>query len=290
MYVHAYQSYVWNCIVSERIKSFGRAPIAGDLVYEDEDPQIATLEEKEEVEEDAVVQLAESGEGDDKVSEAVAAADVDASEKTTKERKSGKRFAPRKVKVLTEEDLPRYSMFDIVMPLPGTDVAYPGGELGEKYREFLRVDGLDPDNFNHKQKDYALAGSYRKIIHHPKALSWTTMRYTDPNVPLAQSDEDAILGLDKPMVDEDGKFLALQIKLTLGTSAYATMALREITKTETSSYHQTNLTLASEDQVYRDTVKLGAEATSETPGPVPPQGDVVMEDVKVGEELPVEGA
>ncbi|KAG8681506.1 hypothetical protein FRC08_015583 [Ceratobasidium sp. 394] len=116
------------------------------------------------------------------------------------------------------------------------------------------------------------------------------MRYTDPNVPLAQSDEDAILGLDKPMVDEDGKFLALQIKLTLGTSAYATMALREITKTETSSYHQTNLTLASEDQVYRDTVKLGAEATSETPGPVPPQGDVVMEDVKVGEELPVEGA
>ncbi|KAG8677930.1 hypothetical protein FRC08_018207 [Ceratobasidium sp. 394] len=152
MYVHAYQSYVWNCIVSERIKSFGRAPIAGDLVYEDEDPQIATLEEKEEVEEDAVAQLAESGEGDDKVSEAVAAADVDASEKTTKEWKSGKRFAPRKVKVLTEEDLPRYSMFDIVMPLPGTDVAYPGGELGEKYREFLRVDGLDPDNFNHKQK------------------------------------------------------------------------------------------------------------------------------------------
>jgi tRNA pseudouridine13 synthase len=97
------------------------------------------------------------------------------------------------------------------------------------------------------------------------------MRYTDPNVPLAQSDEDAILGLDKPMIDTDGRFLALQIRLTLGTSAYATMALREITKTETSSFHQTNLTLASEDQAYRDTVKslpevVLAEPTLTTPG------------------------
>jgi tRNA pseudouridine13 synthase len=195
-------------------------------------------------------------------------------------------------------------MFDIVMPLPGTDVAYPGGELGEKYRKFLRMDGLDPENFNHKQKwalscptimyansqsrrDYALAGSYRKIIHHPGALSWTTMRYTDPNVPLAQSDEDAILGLDKPMIDENGKFLALQIKLTLGTSAYATMALREVTKTETSSYHQTNLTLASEDQAYRDTVKTGPEAApTETPSatelPEWLHDNVVMDDIKLG--------
>jgi len=38
------------------------------------------------------------------------------------------------------------------MPLPGTDVAYPGGTLGEKYRQFLRMDGLDPDNWVRKQR------------------------------------------------------------------------------------------------------------------------------------------
>lgn len=77
------------------------------------------------------------------------------------------------------------------------------------------------------------------------------MRYTDPDVPLAQSDEDKLLGFDPPAVVEDGKFVALQINMILGTAAYATMALREITKADTSSHFQTNLTLASEDQKFR---------------------------------------
>ena len=88
-------------------------------------------------------------------------------------------------------------------------------------------------------------------MHLPKELSWTTMRYTDPDVPLAQSDEDKLLGMPPPATVEDGKFLALQINLQLGTAAYATMALREVTKTETSSHYQTTLTQASEDQKYR---------------------------------------
>ena len=90
------------------------------------------------------------------------------------------------------------------------------------------------------------------------------MRYTDPDMPLAQSDEDKLLKMPPPQAMEDGKFLALQIHLQLGTAAYATMALREVTKTETSSHYQTTLTQASEDQKYRtgDGVE-GVEAESE---------------------------
>lgn len=38
------------------------------------------------------------------------------------------------------------------MPLPGRDVSFPGSNLGERYKEFLRADGLDPENFERKQK------------------------------------------------------------------------------------------------------------------------------------------
>lgn len=82
------------------------------------------------------------------------------------------------------------------------------------------------------------------------------MRYTDPDVALAQADEDKLLGFDPPMIVEDGKFLALQLNLQLGTAAYATMALREVTKTETSSHYQSSLTQASEDQKYKMAVDV----------------------------------
>ena len=94
-------------------------------------------------------------------------------------------------------------------------------------------------------------------------MSWSVLRYTDPDVALAQADEDRLLGFDPPSVVEDGKFVALQINLILGTAAYATMALRELTKTETSSHYQTELTQASEDQQFRGTVIQNADDPEE---------------------------
>ena len=67
-------------------------------------------------------------------------------------RKSRKPWQPPRVKTLTEEDVDKYSIFDVVMPLPGNDVAFPSGELGKKYREYLLRDGLNPDNFQRAQK------------------------------------------------------------------------------------------------------------------------------------------
>lgn len=106
------------------------------------------------------------------------------------------------------------------------------------------------------QRDYHLAGSYRKILALPTDLTWSRIPYTDPDVSLAQSDEDQILERDPPPTAEDNaetdnKFLALQIRLKIGTSSYATMALREVTKTETSAGFQSLLTAKSDDQKFR---------------------------------------
>lgn len=43
----------------------------------------------------------------------------------------------------------------------------------------------------------------------------------------------------------------------MGSSAYATMALREVTREETSGWHQMGLTMRSEDQGYKGSRGVG---------------------------------
>jgi tRNA(Glu) U13 pseudouridine synthase TruD len=76
--------------------------------------------------------------------------------------------ASSRVKTLTDHDVDNYTIFDVIMPLPGRDVAYPSGTLGEKYREYLRMDGLDPDNFTRKQRLVNLVPEWHcKLISFP---------------------------------------------------------------------------------------------------------------------------
>jgi len=242
MYIHAYQSYVWNAIVSERIRRFGyERPVPGDLVLEKKS-DVDDVDMENDVQELLKVEF-------DEVDEARKSDKADA----PRVHNTKHRYQAPKVVTLTEKDVANYTIFDIVMPLPGKDVAFPGSSLGELYREFLIKDGLDPDNFDRKQKEYILGGSYRKILHLPRELTWKMYQYTDPDLPLAQADEDILLEIKPATEEADGKFRALQISLTLGTAVYATMALREVLKTDTSSQHQSSLTQTAEDQRFKGT-------------------------------------
>ena len=67
------------------------------------------------------------------------------------------------VTVLTEDHLKsgKYTIQDVVLPLPGYDINYPENNMKDHYRGILADDGLDIDNMRRKVKDYSLSGAYR---------------------------------------------------------------------------------------------------------------------------------
>jgi tRNA pseudouridine13 synthase len=80
MYLHAYQSFVWNEAVSKRIELFGMTPCVGDLVQP---------------------------------------------VKSLKTRTGDKNADSETVFYITAENIDKFSIEDVVLPLPGHSVLYP---------------------------------------------------------------------------------------------------------------------------------------------------------------------
>lgn len=272
MYVHAYQSLVWNMAVSERWKRFGTTVIEGDLVLIDEHrEEKSNGDQAEDVDADgeAIVRPA----GHDR---AANAEDM---------------FSRARALTKEEAESGKYTIFDIVLPTPGFDILYPANNIAKFYQEFMaseRGGGLDPYDMRRQWKDVSLSGSYRKILAKPgKDISFEIRSYEGDDGQFVETDMDRLEkaksgrsqnrsskthdGADygprsaadanlqyEPHKDHDGekqedqvssvdneqggvhldwngnekdnKKIAVILKLQLGSSQYATIALRELMK------------------------------------------------------------
>ncbi|KAJ2314914.1 multisubstrate pseudouridine synthase 7 [Coemansia sp. Cherry 401B] len=211
MYVHAYQSYIWNAAVSERLRLFGTmGPVPGDLAIKDHGFSNTAH-----------------------TSEPPEAADSEQEDEGTS----------RETPVLvTTENVADFSIYDVVLPLPGWNVQYPEHQVKGVYNELMARDGLSPSELaEHPLKEYRLSGAYRRIVIRPRDFSFEWMRYSDDTLPLARSDSDAIENKHVPESIEFGDHLALKLKFDLPSSAYATMLLRELMRQETASGYQSQL-------------------------------------------------
>ncbi|KAF3309709.1 hypothetical protein TWF173_010689 [Orbilia oligospora] len=216
MFVHAYQSYVWNTIVSERLKKYGTTIRAGDLV---------------------VISAEEAA-----ASNPVA----DPHEEEFAQEANEEKFV--RARPVTEEEVAsgKFTIYDVVLPSPGWDVTYPQNDLRDLYADIMGQDGLDPFNMIRNQKELSMAGHYRRLLYKPERVEWEIKRYEDPNDQLVETDlmyvqrqrsggKGKALSTDEGLIHEavnnpTGSRIAVIVKLTLGTSQYATMALRELTK------------------------------------------------------------
>lgn len=169
MYIHAYQSFVWNKVVSRRIKEFGLKPIVGDLVYadptvlkDDEEysvfspcPSDKAEEDEEKTNETEKPEETEKPKEEEMQKEEVKS-DSEAEKKKGKRDRRGKKIEHMdsvaseeekplpEVKILTKKDLNKYKITDVVIPQPGWRVIYPAYAKAW-YDEYLEQDGLNTD-------------------------------------------------------------------------------------------------------------------------------------------------
>ncbi|KAK7183051.1 hypothetical protein DPSP01_006003 [Paraphaeosphaeria sporulosa] len=227
MYVHAYQSLVWNTVAGKRWSTYGSKVVEGDLVlvHEHKDKEAnAEVATKDSIDQDGEIVINPAGDdsalaADDQFERARAL--------TTEEAASG-----------------QYTIFDVVLPQPGFDVEYPRNEIGKFYEEFMgseRGGGLDPHNMRRPWREVSLSGGYRKFLARPlKPLEYSVHSYFRPEEQFVETDlqkvrkeegkEEVQNGEDVEMADEAANKIAVVLKMQLASSQYATMALRELMK------------------------------------------------------------
>jgi len=249
MYIHAYQSVVWNRMVSQRLSEFDPLKaVEGDLVLPGRDSWDGKAK-------DAVMDIDPESMATDENEEKAAATKVSEG-------------IPRPHVVTAEEaQSGKYSVDDVVMPLPGMDVIYPTNTIGALYLETLEADKVsEVISKGHQTREYSLAGAYRYMIARPHDLQFKLLRYTDPQEDLSYTDQDALNQVPLK-THEEGPLKALQIAFTLPSSTYATMLLREVMKTSTSASFHRNKEVANEAEA--SAVEEAPAAAEEVPAAEP---------------------
>nr|AIC84212.1 PusA [Epichloe festucae] len=172
MYLHAYQSHVWNHAASLRYTLHGTTVVAGDLVIADAEAQPSATEVSRDQDGDEIINPVDDEE----------------------------EFAPLRARPLTEEEASsgKYTIHDIVLPSPGHDVIYPKNEIGEFYKEFMGREengSLDPLKMRRLRREFSLPGRYRKLMQRFLAEPSVQVRlYEDDTEQMHPTDMDLIKG------------------------------------------------------------------------------------------------
>ena len=245
MYVHAYQSLVWNFAVGERWKLYGNTVVEGDLVLIN-DAKATETATAAGPETDADGEIIVQPEGADRA-------------KPVEDQ-----FQRARPVTASEAASGKYSIFDVVLPLPGFDILYPANAMTEFYKTFMASEkggGLDPFDMRRKQRDFSLSGSYRKILARIGSGYEVSVRpYTADDEQFVRTDWEVMKGGDagqksQSAIGTNGRAaetagesakqkqeqevtskLAVILKIQLGSSQYATMALRELSKNGIQAY------------------------------------------------------
>ena len=207
LYCHAFQSLLWNRVVTRRVETHGQKVLVGDLVFK----KGAVGESKE-----------------DQVEEVVNPGD--------------------------------WTIHDVLIPIPGCKVKWPANQVKDWFTEELEKEGMNWACFESSVKTYNMPGDYRHMCVHATNVKWELKEYNDTQADILPSlkelnrrerEESNIVlenefhsadngnlekqknGTAPPEGETKASYTALLLSMSLPSSCYATMALREILRVET---------------------------------------------------------
>ena len=246
MYVHAYQSLVWNTVAGKRWTTQGDKVVEGDLVlvHEHRDKETRSQAARPDNEDqDGEFIINPTG------TENANAAEAD--------------FERARPLTAAETASGAYTIWDVVLPQPGYDVEYPKNDIRDFYTTFMASEkggGLDPHNMRRPWREVSLSGGYRKFLSRPlQPLTFRVQEYTKDDEQFVETDlerlrkqtekaeqkkeGDDVVTRDQEKGSDDVEMedgeqeeeqgdqkLAVIITMQLASSQYATMALRELMK------------------------------------------------------------
>jgi tRNA(Glu) U13 pseudouridine synthase TruD len=153
------------------------------------------------------------------------------------------------IHVVTEEDIAfgRYSMRDVVLPLIGRDTLYPFHPTGEYMRSLLQERNLLNHFESSHQNDLIQRGAYRRVIEYPDDFTYRLVNYSHADDILQSSERNTLFPSETSpeTLQSEQTHLGLVIEFNLPPGSYATMLLRELTKTHTDSSYHAQLSAAS---------------------------------------------
>lgn len=66
----------------------------------------------------------------------------------------------------------KYTVFDVVLPLPGNAITYPQHSVGQAYLDFLNSYSLGECQFRLNALQINVPGDYRRLVEFPVNLEW----------------------------------------------------------------------------------------------------------------------
>ena len=231
-------------MVSERLERMGCFPCEGDLVVDETEDTALEKEAALELETTVAVEIGAVGKKGGRCPDSAAGVDQSVSSLSSASASSSSSssdYTPVKVKRLTASDIATctYSIYDVVMPLPGGSSEYPSHSVGrEMYEQMMGSEGVSPEalKVRHQQR-YVLDGGYRKILRRVDDAETAVVWYESEDQQLQPTDRDMLHygGLTTPVgtennggADSGRKLQGVIAKFTLSSSSYATMCLRQL--------------------------------------------------------------